>query len=167
MNFILYRFDQPEATAPWQAIDDRVMCGVSASRMRHDPAGHGVFSGEVSLENNGGFASVRAPVRPPEAAAGASACLLEVRGDGRRYKLNLRTDDNFDGVTHQAGFAPPAGEWAWVRLPLADFVATWHGRPVTAPDTLAAAQLRQLGLLIADRQAGPFRLEVRAIALGD
>jgi len=158
MNFILYRFDQPEATAPWQAIDDRVMGGVSASRMHHDPAGHGVFSGEVSLENNGGFASVRAPVRPPEAAAGASACLLEVRGDGRRYRLNLRTDDNFDGVTHQAGFAPPAGEWAWVRLPLADFVATWRGRPVTAPDTLAAAQLRQLGLLIADRQAGPFRL---------
>ena len=143
------------------------MGGVSASRMHHDPAGHGVFSGEVSLENNGGFASVRAPVRPPEAAAGASACLLEVRGDGRRYKLNLRTDDNFDGITHQAGFAPPAGEWAWVRLPLADFVATWRGRPVTAPDTLAAAQLRQLGLLIADRQAGPFRLEVRAIALGD
>ena len=50
MNFILYRFDQPEATAPWQAIDDRVMGGVSASRMRHDPAGHGVFSGEVSLD---------------------------------------------------------------------------------------------------------------------
>ena len=39
MNFILYRFDQPEATAPWQAIDDRVMGGVSASRMHHDPAG--------------------------------------------------------------------------------------------------------------------------------
>lgn len=167
MSFILYHFEQPAAVAPWQAIDDRVMGGVSASRMLHDPAGHGVFAGEVSLENNGGFASVRAPAQPPAAAASATACLLEVRGDGRRYKFNLRTDDNFDGITHQASFTPPAGEWALLRLPLASFAATWRGRPVTAPETLAAAQIRQVGLLIADGQAGPFRLEVRAIALGD
>lgn len=166
MNFILYRFDQPEATAPWQAIDDRVMGGVSASRMHHDPAGHGVFSGEVSLENNGGFASVRAVAEVPEAATGALACLLEVRGDGRRYKFNLRTDGGFDGITHQASFQPPAGEWAVVRLPLEGFVATWRGRPASA-GPISAAQIRQVGLLIADRQAGPFRLDVRVIALGD
>ena len=73
MKYPLYRFDTPAAVVPWQAIDDRVMGGVSASHMRHDPAGHGVFAGEVSLENNGGFASVRAPVRPPEAATAAAA----------------------------------------------------------------------------------------------
>ena len=152
MNFILYRFDQPEATAPWQAIDDRVMGGVSASRMHHDPAGHGVFSGEVSLENNGGFASVRAPVRPPEAAAGASACLLEVRGDGRRYKLNLRTDDNFDGVTHQAGFAPPAGEWAWV-LETNTFLG--ERSPCAIPSPCSAASTLASRASRARRRASP------------
>jgi hypothetical protein len=118
MKYPLYRFDTPAAVVPWQAIDDRVMGGVSASHMRHDPAGHGVFAGEVSLENNGGFASVRALAEVPETAVGALACLLEVRGDGRRYKFNLRTDGGFDGIAHQASFQPPAGEWAVVRLPL-------------------------------------------------
>lgn len=166
MKYPLYRFDTPAAVVPWQAIDDRVMGGVSASHMRHDPAGHGVFAGEVSLENNGGFASVRALAEVPETAVGAHACLLEVRGDGRRYKFNLRTDGGFDGITHQASFQPPAGEWAVVRLPLEGFVATWRGRPASAePPT--AVQIKQIGLLIADRQAGPFRLDVRVIALGD
>lgn len=166
MKHPLHRFDSPAAVIPWQAIDDRVMGGVSASHMRHDPTGHGVFAGEVSLDNNGGFASVRAPAVAPEAAAGALACLLEVRGDGRRYKFNLRSDDGFDGVTHQAAFQPPAGEWAVIRLPLAGFAATWRGRPASA-GPISAAQIRQVGLLIADRQAGPFRLDVREIALGD
>ena len=166
MKHPLYRFDTPAGVIPWRAIDDRVMGGVSASHMRHDPTGHGVFAGEVSLDNNGGFASVRAPAVAPEAAAGALACLLEVRGDGRRYKFNLRSDDGFDGVTHQAAFQPPAGEWAVIRLPLAGFAATWRGRPASAePPT--AVQIKQIGLLIADRQAGPFRLDVRVIALGD
>ena len=162
----LYRFDSPAAVAPWHAIDDRVMGGVSASRMLHDAAGHGVFTGEVSLDNNGGFASVRAPAEAQEGAADARACLLEVRGDGRRYKFNLRSDDGFDGVTHQAAFQPPAGEWAVIRLPLAGFAATWRGRPASA-GPISAAQIRQVGLLIADRQAGPFRLDVREIALGN
>lgn len=166
MTHPLYRFDTPAAVTPWQAIDDRVMGGVSASCMRHDAAGHGVFTGEVSLDNNGGFASVRAPAEAPETAADARACLLEVRGDGRRYKLNLRTDTDFDGLTHQATFQPPAGEWAVVRLPLESFVATWRGRPAAA-GPLHAAQIKQVGFLIADRQAGPFQLDVRAIALGD
>lgn len=166
MRHALYRFDTPAAVAPWQAIDDRVMGGVSASHMRFDPAGHGVFAGAVSLDNNGGFASVRAPAEAPGAAADARACLLEVRGDGRRYKFNIRTDGDFDGLTHQAAFQPPAGEWTVVRLPLDGFVGTWRGRPATAePPT--AAQIRQIGLLIADRQAGPFQLDVRVIALGD
>jgi hypothetical protein len=116
------------------------MGGVSASHMRHDPAGHGVFAGEVSLENNGGFASVRALAEVPETAVGALACLLEVRGDGRRYKFNLRTDGGFDGITHQASFQPPAGEWAVVRLPLEGFVATWRGRPASAEPPTAADQ---------------------------
>ena len=103
-------------------------------------------------------------MRPPEAAAGASACLLEVRGDGRRYKLNLRTDDNFDGVTRS--FAPPAGEWAWVRLPWRTSWPPGAAAPSPPPTPLAAAQLRQLGLLIADPRAGPSGPRC-AIALGD
>jgi hypothetical protein len=97
----LFDFQAAESTAGWSAIDDAVMGGVSASRLHHDPAGHAVFEGVVSLDNNGGFASVRSR-RGELGTPGAVSYVLEVRGDGKRYKLNLRTDDAFDGVSYQA-----------------------------------------------------------------
>ena len=76
----LFDFSDPSAANAWHAIDDRVMGGISRSTLRHDPAGHAVFEGTVSLEQNGGFASVRSS--PDERGLpGAEACLIELRGD--------------------------------------------------------------------------------------
>jgi hypothetical protein len=159
----LFVFQAAESTADWSAIDDAVMGGISASRLRHDPAGHAVFEGVVSLDNNGGFASVRS--RPGELGApGAVSYVLEVRGDGKRYKLNLRTDDAFDGVNYQAAFEAPRDQWTTVRLPVAGFRATFRGRIVATAPPLDPARVRQVGLMIADRQAGAFRLAVRSIS---
>ena len=58
----LFRFDTAASVADFSAIDDRVMGGVSRSALRFDPAGHAVFAGLVSADNNGGFASVRSAV---------------------------------------------------------------------------------------------------------
>ncbi|EXI77482.1 MAG: Complex I intermediate-associated protein 30 (CIA30) [Candidatus Accumulibacter appositus] len=162
MNTSVARFDTPDSVADWYAIDDAVMGGVSASQMTYDADGHAVFSGAVSLANNGGFASVRSPVTTP-VGDGASAYLLSVRGDGKRYKFSVRTGPDFDGVAYQAGFQPPSGEWTLVRLALADFVPTWRGRVLANAPTLLPSRIQQLGLLIADRQAGTFRLEIRTI----
>ena len=160
----LFRFATPASVDDWSAIDDVVMGGVSRSHLRHDPAGHAVFEGVVSLENNGGFASVRC--RPADLGVpGASGYVLEVLGDGWRYKLNLRTDDAFDGVNHQAVFDPPAGAWTSIRLPLAAFTTTFRGRPVAGVPPLDPARVRQMGLMIADRQAGPFALAIRSIGI--
>jgi hypothetical protein len=160
----LFRFDSAASVADFSAIDDRVMGGRSASRLRHDPAGYAVFEGEVSLADGGGFASVRS--RPlPLGDAAAVSCRLEVLGDGRRYKLSLRTDDRFDGVTYQATFEPVPGQWSVLRLPLASFAPTWRGRPVEGAAALRPANLRQVGLVIGERQAGAFALALRSIAL--
>jgi NADH dehydrogenase [ubiquinone] 1 alpha subcomplex assembly factor 1 len=160
----LFRFDTAASVADFSPIDDRVMGGRSMSRLRHDPAGHAVFEGEVSLEEGGGFASVRS--RPLAlGCAEAVACRIEVLGDGKRYKLNLRTDDRFDGVTFQAMFEPVPGEWTVLRLPLARFVPTWRGRPADGAPALQPECLRQLGLTIGDRQAGAFALALRSISL--
>ncbi len=148
------------------------MGGVSRSALRFDPAGHAVFAGTVSADNNGGFASVRSA-----AAQGArggfdteggnardfDALELEVRGDGHRYKLALRTDRGFDGINYQAGFATSAGNWVRVRLALADFRPTWRGRPVADAPALQGAGIEQFGLMIADRQFGGFELAIRGI----
>ena len=160
------RFATPASVADWYAIDDAVMGGVSSSRMDYDRQGHAVFSGSVSLANNGGFASIRSAATGC-ASAGGTAYLLTLRGDGKRYKFSIRTGAEFDGVSYQASFQPTAGEWTVARLPAADFVATWRGRVVDNAAPLDLARVQQFGFLIADKQAGPFRLEVRSIEVAD
>lgn len=152
-------FARPGAAAAWLAVDDVVMGGRSASRLEAHPAGTALFVGVLSLEDGGGFGSVRSPSRE-WGFGGAQGIVLRVRSDGQRYKLGLRTTDAFDTLVHQAEFQVPAGAWQEVRLPWSAFQPRWRGRAVSQAEPLAPERVRSLGLLIADRQAGPFRLEL-------
>jgi hypothetical protein len=164
MSKVLFDFTDPNAANAWHAIDDRVMGGVSRSTLRHDQAGHAVFEGTVSLERSGGFASVRSS--PGEhGLPGAGTCLIELRGDNKQFKLSLLTDDGFDSLNYQARFAPAGTDWQTLRLPLADFRASFRGRELSNAPALDSARIRQLGLMIAARQAGPFELHIRRISL--
>lgn len=160
----LLDFDAPADAALWRAVDDVVMGGVSRSVLEQAGPGIARFAGNVSLENSGGFASVRTPPRDWD-TAGATAFLLRVRGDGKTYKFTLRTGDGFDGIQYQLRFATVAGEWTDVRLPVREFVATFRGRKVPFAPALDAAKVRALGLMISDRQAGSFALLVDHIAI--
>jgi hypothetical protein len=140
------------------------MGGVSRSRLLNDPVGHAVFEGTVCLERNGGFASVRS--RPGERGLpGAEACLIELRGDNKQFKLSLLTDDGFDSLNYQGSFAPAGNDWQMQRLALAAFRASFRGREVPGAPPLDPARIRQVGLMIAARQAGPFALHIRRISL--
>lgn len=48
-----------QAPVSWTVVDDRVMGGVSRSRIEDSGDGTLRFAGVMSLANNGGFASVR------------------------------------------------------------------------------------------------------------
>ena len=161
---VLFDFRDSAATNEWTAIDDRVMGGVSRSRLRHEPAGYAVFEGEVSLARNGGFASVRSSPGT-RGKRGATACVLEVRGNNKQFKLSLLTDDGFDSLNYQCGFAPAGDDWQTIRLPVTAFRATFRGRDVPGAQALDPARIRQVGLMIAARQSGPFALHIRRIGM--
>ncbi|HNU11693.1 MAG TPA: CIA30 family protein [Rubrivivax sp.] len=164
MPTVLFDFADPRVANAWRAIDDRVMGGVSRSTLRSDPGGHAVFEGEVSLDSNGGFASVRsAPAA--HGRTGAQTCVLEVQGEAKRFKLNFLTEDSFEGLNYQAAFTPDPDRWQRLRIPLAEFRPSFRGREVPGAPPLDPARLRQVGLMIAERQAGPFALAIRRISL--
>jgi monofunctional biosynthetic peptidoglycan transglycosylase len=158
--YLVFSFALAEACAGWHSIDDGVMGGVSHSAVGC-AAGALVFSGTVSLENNGGFASIRSPAARYD-LSGAGGVALRVKGDGKTYKLNLKADAGFDGVQYQAAFAT-SGQWEEVRLPWSAFEPRFRGRPVRDAPPLDPARIASFGLLISDRQSGPFRLEVERI----
>jgi len=163
----VYDFQTATNAAAWQVVNDDVMGGVSTGSFRLTN-GAALFQGEVSLENNGGFASVRSlPARHD--LAGGDTFVVRVRGDGRRYKFTARTDPSFDSAIYQCVFATKKGEWEEHRLPFKQFVATFRGRVLSSEPPLDAAKVTSVGFLISDKQDGPFQLEVASIkvALSD
>jgi monofunctional biosynthetic peptidoglycan transglycosylase len=152
----------PEAVADWYVVNDGVMGGVSSSQMRPMAGDIAVFEGVLSLENNGGFASVRTEIQE-RALAGASALVLRVRGDGKRYQLRLRMDRSWDGVAYGASFETKADQWTTVEVPLDRFRPTFRGFVPRNARPLDPAQVRQIGLMLTDKQEGPFRLEIAGL----
>ncbi len=156
---ILFAFEGETKSPAWHIVNDDVMGGVSTSRFQVLANGGAVFSGVVSLENNGGFASVRSsPVR--HALDGAEAFVLRVRGDGRRYTFLAKTGTGVNAPNYQAGFTTTRGLWEEHRLPCSALVPTFRGRIVPDVPPLNPGKVISVGLLIADRQEGPFTLEL-------
>ena len=157
----LVTFKDP-GQASWNVIDDRVMGGISRSRMSVKPRGTGVFSGQLSLKNGGGFASVRTFMSEVD-LSGYLGLEIKVKGDGRVYQLRLRTNREFDGVAYRARFATKDGSWTTVRIPFAEFEPTFRGQKARGAPLLDTSRIRQLGLLLSDAQDGDFRLELEWI----
>jgi len=153
----IFDFQSPTNTA-WQVVNDDVMGGVSSSTFRITD-GVAVFRGAVSLENNGGFASVRSLPAQYD-LRDADSFVIRVRGDGRRYKFTARMDRSFDSAIYQCTFTTRNGEWTEQRLPMKDFVASFRGRMLADEPALNPARLTSVGFLISDKQAGAFQLEI-------
>jgi monofunctional biosynthetic peptidoglycan transglycosylase len=143
----------------WILVNDDVMGGRSTSQLTVTDDGTGIFSGFISLENNGGFASTRVSLDSLDLSE-HEGVVIRVRGDGRRYQLRFRTEAGSRGLAYKAEFETAAGEWQETVLPFREFQATFRGH--NPPDTppLRPGQIRQVGFLIADKIEGPFRLEV-------
>ena len=143
----------------WMNVDDVVMGGVSDSAMQLSLDGTAVFAGNLSLENSGGFASVRT-VLAHRNYAEFDGFRLRVKGDGKRYSFRARNDDRFDGIVYRFDFDTVPGEWQEIDLPFAGFVPSFRGRTLADVPPLDSANIAQIGFLISNRQAGDFRLEV-------
>lgn len=143
----------------WQIITDGVMGGLSSSRMV-EADGVLSFEGELSLENNGGFASVRRLVDTD--LSQAVGVRMEVRGDERTYQFRLRQNDHFDGVAWRMEFSTNA-QWQIVELSFDQFVPVYRGRQVPQAGPVVPASIKQIGFLLADKTPGPFKLQVRKI----
>ncbi|MGB1250461.1 MAG: CIA30 family protein [Candidatus Promineifilaceae bacterium] len=158
-DLILYDFASQATTRRWFIVNDSVMGGVSTSAATLSEQNELVFSGTVSLDNYGGFASLRAEPVVFE-TAGASALRMRVLGDGQTYHLQIRTDNRIDGVAYDQPFTTLDGEWSEIILPVADFLPQFRGRVLRNEPELDPALIRSLGIIITDKQVGPFKLLV-------
>ena len=159
-NLSLFEFTEKAEVETWRIVNDGVMGGLSNSKVNWNEEENTLqFSGKVSLENNGGFASVR--TIPKDFQKGIFEKIkLSVKGDGKTYKFRMRNSENFDGIVYSLDFETKEGEWEEIELAVSDFQPTWRGRIYSQYGKLDTSDLRQVGFLIAGKQEGDFHLEV-------
>ena len=157
----MFAFDKPAAANQWGTTNDGVMGGRSDGRFKINEDNNLEFFGTLSLENNGGFASVRSRGSNLGLQKG-DAIVVRVRGDGREYNLNLYTPRRGAAYSYRAKFKTKKDEWIEARIPLDKFVATSFGRIIRNQE-LDPSEVNGLGVLLGDKKPGPFELEINWI----
>jgi NADH dehydrogenase [ubiquinone] 1 alpha subcomplex assembly factor 1 len=155
----LLNFARDTSEPLWIAVNDDVMGGRSSSLARVE-GGKLRFEGRLSLENNGGFASIRT-IRQSFNLVGTSAFVLRVMGDGRDYQLRIASSARFRGsaISYGATFQTVAGRWIEIVVPVENLKPSYRGNALSGP-ALDLADVRELGLLIGDKREGEFSLSV-------
>lgn len=152
-------FTGTDAARSWQAVNDGVMGGVSDGRFRITADKTLEFFGTLSLENNGGFASVRTRPMDLDIRSGDSL-VVRLKGDGREYVLNLYTKSRQMAFSYRTPLPTVKDEWSEVRVPLRDFIPTAFGRRVEGMGPIEPAQISGLGFMLSDKKPGKFQMQV-------
>lgn len=184
---LLFRFASAADLSPWEVYSDLEHGGLSRASLELNKASGGqtgVFAGTLSIDihddanirmKRSGFSGIRTShdddildLDPFDTIA------LRLKGDGRVYVSNIRTENWIGGLgaspsnTWQAFVFAPAGEWSVVRIPLSKYLPTWRGKIIDTNQALNAARVTGMGLsLTADggpeeavQGPGQFRLEL-------
>ncbi|GLR19946.1 CIA30 family protein [Portibacter lacus] len=158
---VLFDFNKDSSLDQWVVVDDNVMGGRSDGRFLLNDNGHAVFKGEVSLENNGGFSSVRYSFDQIE-VKDYTKMVLRIKGDGKRYQFRVKPDRN-DRHSYIYYFET-SGEWQNISIPLTQMKPFFRGRKLDIPN-YSAQELEEVAILISNKKAESFKLEIDKITL--
>ncbi len=174
-DHLLFDFQHPTPNLKelWGALDDVVMGGVSESVLHLTPEG-GLFTGVVSTANSGGFASIRMRnLNPPLDLSAFTGIELRVRGDGKRYKFFVRTQQGWDNVAYSISFDTHPETWQRLRFPFAEMIPTFRARTLPDAPPLDPSCIRAFQVMLSkfeqDKQLnphfapGPFGLQIQTL----
>lgn len=157
----LVDFNKKSDVNQWRVVDDGVMGGRSQGSFTLNDEGHGVFSGDVSLENNGGFSSVRYRTGDTD-ISGMTKVVLRVKGDGKSYQFRVR-DDAGSYYSYITTFST-TGEWQDIEINLDDLYASFRGRVLDIPN-FSGTRIEEITFLIGNKKKENFDLLIDKIEL--
>jgi hypothetical protein len=158
---VLFDFSDPAAMRGWQIEDDGVMGGVSRGAFTRSPDGYAIFSGKVSLENNGGFSSVQCYFDPIDASSYRNA-VIRIKGDGKDYRFIIESEKDARHY-YVAEFTTNAA-WQEIKIPLRKMYPVRRGERLDLPD-YPGTKMAQVRFMIANGKAESFRLQIASIRL--
>ena len=141
----------------WKIVNDTVMGGRSDATLKLKNNLYGIFNGYLSLQNNGGFSSIRA-YYPPD-LTDVKSITIRVKGDGRQYSFRVRGNtSNWASYTHS--FDTIDGEWIEKEMKIDNFYPVYRGYYLNDMPLLSEIIIKEIGIMLSDKQTGPFELEI-------
>ena len=162
-NRMLLNYSIMKTEHRWRIVNDGVMGGLSSSRIVME-GGKIVFTGNISLKNNGGFASLRSPVKDYNFEE-FSGLELRVKGDGKRYSISMKETTYFTGIFYTSTFKTKEDEWINIKMHFNEFKRYYVGRETDSNKKLALNNIKEVSFLIGDKQEGEFRTEIEYLQL--
>jgi NADH dehydrogenase [ubiquinone] 1 alpha subcomplex assembly factor 1 len=157
---VLFDFTENKDTGNWMVVNDGVMGGLSEGTFTVGENGTAVFKGIVSLENNGGFSSLRCTTGKIN-VEGFTALELHLKGDGKKYQVRLK-ENSSDYFSYIYTFQT-SGAWETVKIPLAEMYPSFRGSKLNLPN-YSGKSMVELTFLIGNNKAESFYLELRKAA---
>ncbi len=155
----LFEFTTEKSVINWYAQNDTVMGGISNSRMSYKEKAIARFSGNLSLENNGGFAQVKYD-KTSFNLSNYKELELRGKGDDKTYQLRLQTDAK--RISYGQSFFA-ASDWTSIKLAFENFKPSFRGRDVPNAPALNLAEIRAVSFMLSDKQEGPFELLIDSV----
>ena len=141
----------------WNIVNDSVMGGRSQATLKLINNTYANFKGYLSLQNNGGFSSIRA-YYPPD-LTNVKSIVLKVRGDGRKYNFRIRGNtESWASYTHS--FDTVEGEWNEIELKIDDFYPVYRGYTLKNMPQLSEVIIKEIGIMLSDKIEGSFSIEI-------
>jgi len=152
-----------ETEDKWRIVNDGVMGGLSSSKVivKDDKI---IFSGNVSLENNGGFASLRSQINDYNFEK-FSGIEIKIKGDGKRYSISMKETTYFNGYFYTNSFETKKDEWIVAQIPFNQFKLYYFGKETSSNKKIPLDNIKEISLLIGDKQEGAFEAEIDYIKL--
>jgi hypothetical protein len=160
-NQIIFDFSTNSDISNWVIVDDGVMGGRSRGNFKINDAGSGEFYGSVSLENNGGFSSLRHRFSSMQ-VKGFTEIVLRVKGDGKKYQLRVK-----DNVSNYYSFITSLetnGAWQVIKVQLSEMYPAFRGRELSIGN-FSSESIEEIAFLIGNKTAENFKLEIDKIYL--
>ena len=146
----------------WFVVLDGVMGGLSTGEVEQS-AESIIFRGSVSLENNGGFASLRTPYQPYDLSS-YTTVTVRYKSTGQDFGLTLNKYKNFWRPQYKTNLPMTGGEWKTITCNLSDFGTYRLGEPMEgSPDKDDLASIIRLGLISNTKVATDFEIEIDKI----
>lgn len=158
---MVFNFKSSSAVSGWQTISDSVVGGQSQGTIKPSGQGAAVFEGTLS-QDHGGFVSVRSPNGAYD-LGGFTGIEVRFRGDGKRYKLSVKTNPQDNGFEYLADLWTQEGVWQSARIAFGQFKPNFLGKNLPAGSGIDPTKVVSMGFVVANYQHGPFRLEIESI----